>query len=109
MWQSHPLVRLALPWGAHLHPSMHPLPRFVLGVLLGFFADTHAASPPFRTGAHAMDISPTGFPARVNAMFTERSADKVADPHFAKASALDDGTTWLVMCVVNTCMMPCEG
>ena len=84
---------------------MRPLPRFVLCVLLGFLADAHAASPPFRAGAYAVDISPTGFPVRVNAMFTERSADKVVDPLFAKALALDDGTTRLVLCVVDTCMM----
>ena len=61
---------------------------------------------PFRAGAYAVDVSPTGFPVRVNAMFTERSADKVVDPLFAKALALDDGTTRLVLCVVDTCMMP---
>ena len=85
---------------------MRPLPRFVLCVLLGFLADAHAASPPFQAGAHAVDISPTTFPVRVNAMFTERSADKVVVPLFAKALALDDGTTRLVLCVVDTCMMP---
>ena len=53
-----------------------------------------------------MDISPIGFPVRVNAMFTERSADKVVDPLFAKALALVDGTMRLVLCVVDTCMMP---
>jgi len=87
---------------------MHPLPRLLLVVLLGFVCATHAASPPFRAGAHAVDISPTGFPVRVNAMFTERSADKVVDPLFAKALALDDGTTRLVLCVVDTCMMPSD-
>jgi putative membrane-bound dehydrogenase-like protein len=85
---------------------MRPLPRLLLGLLLGLAGTAQAASPPFRAGAHAADISPTGFPVRVNAMFTERSADKVTDPLFAKALALDDGTTRLVLCVVDTCMMP---
>ena len=80
--------------------------QLLLPCLLGFPAFTFAASPPFRAGAHAVDIAPTGFPVRVNAMFTERSADKVVDPLFAKALALDDGTTRLVLCVVDTCMMP---
>ena len=84
---------------------MHPLPRLFV-VLLGFVCATHAAPAPFRAGAHAVDISPTGFPVRVNAMFTERSANKVVDPLFAKALALDDGTNRLVLCVVDTCMMP---
>ena len=95
-----------MPQSAQLNPLMRPLPRFVLCVLFGFLADAHAASPPFQAGAHAVDISPTNFPVRVNAMFTERSADKVVDPLFAKALALDDGTTRLVLCVVDTCMMP---
>jgi hypothetical protein len=34
----------------------------------------------FRAGAFSEDIAPAEFPVRVNAMFTERSADKVADP-----------------------------
>ena len=85
---------------------MSPIPRFLLVVLLGLVCRAQAASPAFRAGAHAVDISPTGFPVRVNAMFTERSADKVADPLFAKALALDDGTTRLVLCVVDTCMIP---
>jgi hypothetical protein len=39
-------------------------------------------------------------------MFTERSADTVGDSLCAKALALDDGTTRLVICVVDTCMIP---
>ena len=100
------MAGLALPRSTQLNLVMRSLPRFVLGVLLGFFCSAQAASPPFRAGAHAVDISPTNFPVRVNAMFTERSANKVIDPLFAKALALDDGTTRLVLCVVDTCMMP---
>lgn len=75
-------------------------------------ASTSAASelPPigarFRAGAHQVDISPEKLPVIVNAMFTERTADKVVDRLFAKALALDDGATRLVLCVVDTCMMP---
>ena len=65
-----------------------------------------AAESVFRAGAHAVDIAPTNYPVRVNAMFTERSADKVVDPLFAKALALDDGSTKLVLSVVDTCMIP---
>jgi putative membrane-bound dehydrogenase-like protein len=75
-------------------------------MLFGFICEAHAASPLFRAGAMAVDISPTRFPVRVNAMFTERSAEKTVDPLFAKALAFDDGTTRLVLCVVDTCMMP---
>ncbi|MSU26769.1 MAG: c-type cytochrome [Pedosphaera sp.] len=97
---------LALPRGALFNTVMHTHSRWLLLALLGYFSDTHAAAPVFRAGAHVADISPTGFPVRVNAMFTERSASKVTDPLFAKALALDDGTTRLVFCVVDTCMIP---
>src|SRR5215207_3823685 len=60
----------------------------------------------FRAGAFAADIAPQEFPVRVNAMFTERSADKVVDPLAAKALALDNGPTRIVLCVVDTCMIP---
>ena len=59
-----------------------------------------------RAGAHVVDISPTNFPVRVNAMFVDRAATSVADPLFAKALAFDDGTNRLVLCVVDTCMVP---
>ncbi len=89
---------------------MHPHFRwlFVLAVLWGCVADAAVPGPVFRAGASVVDIAPDSFPVRVNAMFTERSADSVADPLFAKALALDDGTNRLVFCVVDTCMMPRE-
>jgi hypothetical protein len=65
-----------------------------------------ASFADFRAGAFAVDISPTNFPVRVNAMFTERSATNVADALFAKALALDDGAKRVVLCVVDSCMIP---
>ncbi|MCI0539000.1 MAG: hypothetical protein L0Z50_27655 [Verrucomicrobiales bacterium] len=85
---------------------MRPLQQLFLVLLLGFSCESRAATPSFRAGAWATEISPTNFPVRVNAMFTERSATNVADALFAKALALDDGTTRLVLCVVDTCMIP---
>ena len=64
------------------------------------------ASGPFRAGAFSVDIGPTNFPVRVNAMFTERSANKVVDRLLAKSLALDDGSIRVVFCVVDTCMIP---
>jgi putative membrane-bound dehydrogenase-like protein len=75
-------------------------------LFIPFLLARPSASADFRAGAFSMDIAPTNFPVRVNAMFTERSADKVVDPLFAKALALDDGATRLVLCVVDTCMVP---
>ena len=60
---------------------------------------------PFRAGAHAEDITPTNYPVLVNAMFTERSATRTVDPLHARALVLDDGTTRLALCIVDTCMM----
>ncbi|MGA1236382.1 MAG: PVC-type heme-binding CxxCH protein [Limisphaerales bacterium] len=77
-----------------------------LALLLAASPLTAKTAPSFRAGASAKDISPTGFPVRVNGMFTERSADQTVDPLFAKAIALDDGTTRMVLCVVDTCMIP---
>ena len=68
--------------------------------------DRNPAGTSFRGGAHQVDISPEKLPVIVNAMFTERTADKVVDRLFAKALALDDGETRVVLCVVDTCMMP---
>jgi len=65
-----------------------------------------SAAPFFQAGTHVIDISPTRFPVVVNAMFTERSADKVIDPLHAKALVLDDGTVRIAFCVVDSCMVP---
>lgn len=59
----------------------------------------------FRAGAQVVDITPTNYPVLVNAMFTERSATNATDPLHVRALALDDGSTRLVIAVVDTCMM----
>ena len=63
-------------------------------------------SRPFQAGTAVVDIAPTHFPVIVNAMFTERSANKVVDPLFAKALTLDDGTNRVAFCIVDSCMVP---
>ncbi len=81
--------------------------RFILllAVLAAFSAsDTGAAT--FRAGAIAIDIAPTNYPVIVNGGFLEKTATKANDPLYARALALDDGSTRLVICVVDTCMMP---
>lgn len=67
-------------------------------------ATTRAAT--FKAGARIVDIAPTTFPVIVNAMFTERSADRVVDPLQAKALVLDDGTQRIAVCVIDSCMVP---
>lgn len=63
-------------------------------------------APTFRAGAAAVDITPQKFPVIVNGNFTERLAQQANDKLHARAIALDDGRTKLVLCVVDTCMMP---
>lgn len=64
-----------------------------------------ASSGNFRAGAIAVDISPQSFPVRVAGGFLEGQAGQLSDQLFARAIVLDDGTTRLVMVVVDTCMM----
>ena len=75
-------------------------------ISMAWFGRANATVKVFRAGAHIVDISPTVFPVIVNAMFTERSASAVVDPLNARALALDDGASTVVLCVVDTCMMP---
>jgi len=88
-------------------------PLFVTVALLAtcFFLTPTAAVPAedagvFRAGAAAVDVTPLKFPVRVNAMFAERTATHAVDRLYARSVALDDGNTKIVLCVVDTCMMP---
>lgn len=72
-------------------------------VWFGLLLPVRAAE--FRAGAAVVDISPTNFPVIVNAMFTERSADRVMDPLEVRALVVDDGRERLALVVVDTCMM----
>jgi len=82
-----------------------PLPLLTLGACL-VLALPEPEKPGLRAGTAVVDITPQQFPVRVNGMFTERTADKIVDPLTARALVLDDGSTRLVLCVVDTCMMP---
>ncbi|HEX2749247.1 MAG TPA: hypothetical protein VHM91_14665, partial [Verrucomicrobiales bacterium] len=82
------------------------VPLLVLSVCLVAALKGKEKSPVFRAGAAVADIAPQKFPVRVNGMFTERTAAKVTDALTARALALDDGTTRIILCVVDTCMMP---
>jgi hypothetical protein len=73
--------------------------------LIAVLAFHVSAAPVFRAGASLVDISPTNLPVLVNAMFEERTASQVTDRLYARALTLDDGTTRLVIAVVDTCMM----
>jgi Arc/MetJ family transcription regulator len=90
---------------------MHPRPPWSV-CLSGFLfialslwikPNLHAG---FRAGASAVDIAPQSWPVRVNAMFTERNADHVEDALWAKSLSLGQGDETIILCVVDTCMMP---
>src|SRR4051812_14688878 len=66
------------------------------------------ARPSLRAGAAAVDISPTQFPVNINGGFLAGFASKVNDPLHARALVLDDGTTRLAICVIDSCLMPRE-
>jgi hypothetical protein len=65
-----------------------------------------AAPNTFKAGVAAIDVSPQTYPVLANGGFLERSATSLLDPLYARAVALSDGETTIVMCVVDSCMMP---
>jgi neutral ceramidase len=70
-----------------------------------------AASSPaaeFKAGAFAADITPTVFPSAVNGSMKGVFATQVSDPMHARGVALHDGSTELILCVVDSCMIPRE-
>lgn len=69
-------------------------------------AGAAGSSRVLRAGTAVVSVTPPSFPVRVNGMFEERTADRAVDPLFARAVALDDGTTRLAICVVDSCMVP---
>jgi putative membrane-bound dehydrogenase-like protein len=69
-----------------------------------------AAPPPpqFRAGAAAVDVTPVKWPVIVNGNFLSAQADQALDPLHARCLVLDDGTTAIALCVVDTCVLPHE-
>src|SRR6185503_11048820 len=81
----------------------------LLVVITAFKAgEVAAAEKPFQAGAFALEINPRKFPVIVNAMFTERSADRVQDSLHARCLVLDDGSLRVALAVVDSCMLPRE-
>ena len=74
--------------------------------LAGSRAGGQTASGVLQAGAAAIDITPAEFPVIVNGGFTERTADKVHDPLFARALVLQRGDLRLAIVLVDNCLMP---
>ena len=56
-----------------------------------------------RVGVHAQDISPQKLPVYVSGDFFNRTADRVVTPIHARSFVIDDGTTRIVMCIIDSC------
>lgn len=80
----------------------------VLGSLLVRAAPSRKAAGGLRAGAAAVDITPSKFPVIVSGGFLAKTATQAYDRLFARAVVLDDGATQVVLCVIDTCMMPRE-
>ena len=59
----------------------------------------------FRAGAAVVDITPQKLPVIVNGGMISRSVDKIKTPIHARAIALADGKSQIVIVVVDSCMM----
>jgi hypothetical protein len=80
--------------------------RVLLTVLLAACSCLDGAV--FRAGVQEVDITPQRFPIRVSGGFLAGTAERALDELKARALALDDGKTRLVISVVDTLMMPRE-
>ncbi len=77
--------------------------RFLLPLaILSFAATLNAAeNPALRAGAAATDITPREFPINMPGGHSANLATSAHDPLHARAMVLDDGTTTVVMAVVD--------
>lgn len=91
-----------------------PRPRFLavcfaLAIAWSAFSAALAApAPGLRAGAALHDISPTRFPTPVNGGMKGAFANAIVDPMHARAIALHNGRATLILCVVDSCMIPRE-
>lgn len=81
--------------------------RFLFAAALGL-SSVFAATPVFKAGAFAEDITPHKLPSPINGNFKGAFVSTVTDPMHARALALRDGTHELILCVVDACMIPRE-
>lgn len=69
---------------------------------------TAAAEPVLQAGASTIDVSPEKLPAIRNGMFLQAVWAQVSDPLYARSLVLDDGSESIVVCVVDSCMLPTD-
>jgi len=74
-------------------------------LLLCILVSTLSATPAFRAGVSAIDITPTTFPRIIAGGFLEGRGDKITDRLFVRSFVLDDGKMKIAFAIVDTCMM----
>ncbi|QDU19624.1 hypothetical protein [Urbifossiella limnaea] len=87
---------------------MTRLALLLAAALPALAADAPPRPPGIMAGAHAQDVTPEHFPISVNGGFADRKATSAADKLHARCLVLDDGTTKVALCVVDSCMIPRE-
>lgn len=94
---------LPLPRPLRTYPAIVAA-AFALIILTG--AGVRQTRAEFQAGAAVIDVTPTKLPAIVNGGLVSRTVGEVKTPLNARALALADGTTKLVIVVVDSCMLP---
>jgi hypothetical protein len=91
-------------------PAMRTrLIQCLLAVLVGGLGMVSAGSAGvLRAGAAAVDVTPVKWPVVVNGGFLRAQANAASDPLHARCLVLDDGSTAIALCVVDTCVLPHE-
>ncbi|MEN3942832.1 PVC-type heme-binding CxxCH protein [Prosthecobacter sp. SYSU 5D2] len=79
-----------------------------LGLLALALLTGEVEAAPLMAGAATTDISPKKLPAIRNGGFTQVLWNRVDDPLYARALALKSGEETLVICVVDSCMLPTD-
>src|SRR5262245_63546160 len=86
------------------------MPKFqnlLLTALLPILVPRGSAAE-FRAGAAALDITPTNLPIRTAGNLTLTVVTNIHDSLHTRALVLDDGSTRLVIAVVDSCMISRE-
>ncbi len=74
-------------------------------IVVAFFDSMFPAKAALRAGALEVDATPTVLPVHVNGGMRQRELSEVGSRIKVRAIVLDDGTTTLVIVVVDSCMM----
>lgn len=88
--------------------NFQKLLRAFLAVTAFSFLFADAAESSFQAGAATIDVSPVKLPAIRNGGFLQAIWSRNSDPLYARSLVLDDGSKTIVLCVVDSCMLPTD-